>query len=112
MGRRDIGRVLEGSSGSPDLRIGMTSADFHTCTNLFEENDVLTRFVISAIVIGKLSFDLLFSLEKKDLQLCSMANLSEVGNDLGLSVEWNLNFHCYFEVRSEHVPSQQFESHA
>ena len=30
MERRDIGHVLEGSSGSPDLRIGMTSANFHT----------------------------------------------------------------------------------
>ena len=57
MGRRDIGRVLESSSGSPDLRIGMTSANFHTCVNLFEENEVLTRFVISAIVIDKLSFN-------------------------------------------------------
>ena len=40
MGRRDIGRVLEGSSGSPDLRTGMTSA-------------------ILASVIGKLSFNIL-----------------------------------------------------
>ena len=45
MGRREIGRVLEGSSESPDLRIGMTSADFQTCANVFEENEVLTRFV-------------------------------------------------------------------
>ena len=30
----------------------MTSANFHTCANLFEENEVLTRLVISAIVIG------------------------------------------------------------
>ena len=56
-GRRHIGRVLEGLTGSPDLRIGMTSANFHTCANLFEENELLTRFVISAIVIGKLSFN-------------------------------------------------------
>ena len=52
MERGDIGHVLEGSPGSPDLRIGMTSANFHTSANLFEENEVLTRFVISAIVIG------------------------------------------------------------
>ena len=57
MGRRLIGRVLEGSTGSPDLRKGMTSANFHTCANLLEENEVITRFVISAIVIGKLSFN-------------------------------------------------------
>ena len=55
-GRRDIGHVLEGSSGSPDLRIAMISANFHTCANLFEENEVLIRFVVSEIVIGKLSF--------------------------------------------------------
>ena len=59
MGRREIGRVLEGSSESPDLRIGMTSADFQTCANVFEENEVLTRFVIAESVIGKLSFSTL-----------------------------------------------------
>ena len=59
MGGRDIGRVLEGSSGSPDLRIGMTSANFHTWANVFKENEVLTRFVILASVIGKLSFNIL-----------------------------------------------------
>ena len=36
MGRREIGRVLEGSSESPDMRIGMTSANFQTCANVFE----------------------------------------------------------------------------
>lgn len=40
MGRRYIGRVLVGSSGSPDLRTGMTSA-------------------ILASVIGKLFFNIL-----------------------------------------------------
>lgn len=40
MGRRYIGRVVEGSSGSPDLRTGMTSA-------------------ILASVIGKLFFNIL-----------------------------------------------------
>ena len=48
---------MEGSSESPDFRIEMTSTNFHTCANLFEENELLTRFVISAIVIGKLSFN-------------------------------------------------------
>ena len=48
--------MLEGSSESPDLRIGMTSADFQTCANVSEENEVLTRFVIAESVIGKLSF--------------------------------------------------------
>ena len=51
--------MLEGSSESTDLRIGMTSADFQTCANLFEENEVLTRFVIAESVIGKLSFSTL-----------------------------------------------------
>ena len=55
--RRDIGRVLEGSSESPDLRIGMTSVNFHTCANLFEENEVLIRFVVSGSFSGKLSFN-------------------------------------------------------
>ena len=41
MGKRDIGRVLEGSSKSPDLRIGITSADFHTSAKVFDENDLL-----------------------------------------------------------------------
>lgn len=59
MGRSDIGCVLEGSSGSPDLRIGMTSANFHTWANVFKENEVLTRFVILASVIGNLSFNIL-----------------------------------------------------
>ena len=58
MGKRHFGRVLEGLTGSPDLRIGMTSANFHTWANLFEENEVITRFVISAIVIGKLFFNI------------------------------------------------------
>lgn len=40
MGRRYIGRVVEGSSGSPELRTGMTSA-------------------ILASVIGKLFFNIL-----------------------------------------------------
>ena len=35
----------------------MTSAYFHSCANLFEENEVLIRFVVSEIVIGKLSFN-------------------------------------------------------
>ena len=42
-----------------DLRIGMTSADFQTCANVLEENEVLTRFVIAESVIGKLSFSTL-----------------------------------------------------
>ena len=53
IGRREIGHVFEGSSESPDLRIGMTSADFQTCANVFEENEVLTRFVIAEIVCIK-----------------------------------------------------------
>ena len=57
IGRRDIGRVLKGSSESPDLRIGMTSVNFHTCANLFEENEVLIRFVVSGSFSGKLSFN-------------------------------------------------------
>lgn len=57
MGKRDIGRVLEGSSRSPDLRMGITSPNFQTCAKVCEENEVLTRFVISASVIGKLSFN-------------------------------------------------------
>ena len=61
MGRRDIGHVLEGSSGSPDLQMGMTSANFHTCANLFlrERSINKKRFVTLAIVIGKLSFNTL-----------------------------------------------------
>ena len=51
--------MFEGSSESPDLRIGMTSADFQTCANVFEENEVLTRFVIAESVTGKLSFSTL-----------------------------------------------------
>ena len=45
------------------------------------------------------------------LQDVTQLYLYEVGNDLEL-FKWNLNFHCCFEVRSEHVLSQQFESHA
>ena len=56
MGKRDIGRVLEGSSKSPDLRIGITSADFHTSAKVFDENDLLIRFVITEMVTGRLSF--------------------------------------------------------
>jgi len=44
-------RVLEGSSGSLDLNIKMTSANFQTCANAFEENEVLTMFVVAASVI-------------------------------------------------------------
>ena len=51
--------MLEGSSESPDLRIRMTLADFQTCANVLEENEVLTRFVIAESVIGKLSFSTL-----------------------------------------------------
>ena len=44
-------RVLEGSLGSPDLRIEMTSGNFQTCANVFEGNEVLAMFVIAASVI-------------------------------------------------------------
>ena len=44
-------RVLEGSSGSLDLNREMTSANFQTCANAFEENEVLTMFVVAASVI-------------------------------------------------------------
>lgn len=59
IGRRDIGCVLERSSASPDLTRGITSANFQTCANVFEEKEVLTRFVIAESVVGKLSFNTL-----------------------------------------------------
>ena len=36
MGKRDIGRVLEGSSKSPDLRIGITSADYMKAQDIMQ----------------------------------------------------------------------------
>ena len=42
---------LEGSSGSLDLKIEMTSATFQTCANTFEEKEVFTMFVVAASVI-------------------------------------------------------------
>ena len=61
MGNSDMGRVLEGSSGSesPDLRMGMTSADFQTCAKVFVENELLIKLVIIGRVTGKLSFRIL-----------------------------------------------------
>ena len=51
--------MLEGSSASPDLTRGITSANFQASTNVFEEKEVLTRFVIAESVVGKLSFSTL-----------------------------------------------------
>ena len=59
IGRRDIGRVLEGLSASPYLTREITSANFQTCANVFEEKEVLTTFVITERVVGKLSFSTL-----------------------------------------------------
>ena len=51
--------MLEGSSASPDLARGTTSANFQTCANVCEEKEVSTRFVIAESVVGKLSFSTL-----------------------------------------------------
>ena len=59
IGRRDIGCVLEGSSASPNLTRGITSANFQTRANVFEEKEILTKFVIAESVVGKLSFSTL-----------------------------------------------------
>jgi len=53
IGRRDIGRVFEGSSASPDKTRGITSANFQTCANVIDEKEVLTRFVIAKNAVGK-----------------------------------------------------------
>lgn len=50
--------MLEGSSASPHLTRGTTSANLKTCENMFEEKEVLTRFVIAERVVGKLSFNI------------------------------------------------------
>ena len=61
MGKSDMGRVLEGSSESesPDLRMGMTSADFQACAKVLEENELLIKLVIIGRDTGKLSFRIL-----------------------------------------------------
>ena len=51
--------MLEGSSASPDLTRGITSANFQACANVFEEKEVLTGFVIAESVVGKQSFSTL-----------------------------------------------------
>ena len=42
--------MFSGSSGSPDLRFGMTSADFHACAKQFDANEELMRFVMTGKV--------------------------------------------------------------
>lgn len=51
--------MLEGSSASPDLTRGITSANFQARANVFEEKEVLTGFVIAESVVGKQSFSTL-----------------------------------------------------
>ena len=51
-----MGRVLDGLSGSPDLRMGITSADFQACAKIFEENELLMRLAIIGRDTGRLSF--------------------------------------------------------
>ena len=51
--------MLQGSSASPHLTRGITSANFQTRANVFEEKEVLTRFVTAESVVGKLSFSTL-----------------------------------------------------
>ena len=57
--RRDIGRVFSGSSGSPDLRFGMATADFHACAKHFDANEELIRLVMTGSVAGTLSLNTL-----------------------------------------------------
>ena len=39
--------MFSGSSGSPDLRFGMTSADFHACAKQFDANEEFMRLVMT-----------------------------------------------------------------
>ena len=55
IGRIDIWRVFSGSLGSPDLRFGMTTADFHTCTKQFDANEVFIRLTMTGRVAGRMS---------------------------------------------------------
>ena len=47
--------MFSGSSGSPDLRFAMTTADFGTCAKQFDANEVLIRLVMMGKVAGRLS---------------------------------------------------------
>ena len=57
--RRDIGRVFSGTSGSPDLSFGMTTADFPACAKQFDANEELIRLVMTGRVAGRLSLSTL-----------------------------------------------------
>ena len=47
--------MFSGSSGSPDLRFEMTTADFHACAKQFDANEELIRLVMTGRVAGNLS---------------------------------------------------------
>ena len=47
--------MFSGSSGSPDLRFEMTTADFHACAKQFDANEELIRLLMTGRVAGNLS---------------------------------------------------------
>ena len=51
--------MFSGSSGSPDFRFGMTSADFHVCAKQFDANEEFMRLVMAGKVAGRLSLSTL-----------------------------------------------------
>ena len=59
IGRSDIGLVFAGSSLSPDLRIGTTSAFLHGSGNVLKVKELLIRRLIMRAITGELSFRIL-----------------------------------------------------